>query len=469
MTLSVQFFGAAQMVTGSKHLITTSKGKKILLDCGLFQGQGQDSAELNKMWGFEPASVDYLILSHAHIDHTGLVPKLVKDGFRGKIFSNDATRDLCEIMLADAAHIQLYDLRYVNKNRIKKGQPPVEPLFDIEDVEQALAMFTEVPMKKWFTIDDEVEVLLTDTAHILGSAAVNLRIKDGENIKTLTFSGDIGRPGDAILFGPSPFPQADYIICESTYGNRLHAPKEEVEENILKIVLETCVENRGKLIIPAFSIDRTQELVYALDRLEHFGKLPPIKVYVDSPLSTKATAVMNRHRDYFNKDILAYISRDGDPFNFKNLIYTGSVEASKAIDNSDDPCIIISSSGMAEAGRVKHHIKNNIQDPRCTVLLVGYATPDSLAGRLKNGYETVRIFGDEYPVKCNVRTMDNFSAHGDYKEMMEFLACQDTAKVKKLILVHGDYEVQQEFALKLTEMGFMDIDIPEMGQEIILD
>jgi len=469
MTTSVQFFGAAQMVTGSKHIVKTSKGKKILLDCGLFQGAGKESGELNRMWGFDPSSLDYLILSHAHIDHTGLLPKLVKDGFNGKIYANDATRDLCEIMLADSAYIQKSDIKYVNKYRKKKGKPALEPLYDITHVDKALSLFHIVPMKEVFQIDEEIEILMTDTAHILGSAAINLKIKEENRIVNLTFTGDIGRPNDKILFGPSPFPQADYIICESTYGNRLHAPQSEVESKILEYVEEICVQNKGKLIIPAFSIDRTQELVYALDRLEHFGKLPPIKVYVDSPLSVKATAVMNRNRHYFNKDILSYITRDGDPFNFDNLVYTGSVEASKAINESDEPCIIISASGMAEAGRIKHHIKNNVQDSRNAILLVGYATPDSLAGRLKNGYETVRIFGTEYPVNCQVFSMQNFSAHADYQEMIGYLKCQDPSKVRKLMLVHGDYEVQQEFALQLNKEGFMNIEIPEMGEEIILD
>lgn len=469
MTASVQFFGAAQMVTGSKHLLTTPRGTKILLDCGLFQGAGKDSKELNRMWGFNPSEVDYLILSHAHIDHTGLLPKLIKDGFNGTIYANDATRDLCEIMLSDSAHIQKSDTKYVNKYRKKKGLPAIQPLYDILDVEKTIKLFKEVPMKNWFTIDDEVELLMTDTAHILGSAAITLKVKDNPKDFTLTFTGDIGRPNDKILFGPSAFPQADFIICESTYGNRLHEPSQDVEAKLLEYVTRVCIERKGKLIIPAFSIDRTQELVYALDRMEHEGKLPSIKVYVDSPLSVKATAVMNRHRDYFNKDILSYISRDGDPFNFKNLKYTGSVEDSKAINDSNEPCIIISASGMADAGRIKHHIRNNIESARNAVLLVGYATPDSLAGRLKAGYETVRIFGQEHQVKAEVLSMRNFSAHADYKEMIDFLKCQNPDEVKKLILVHGDKDVEEEFALKLNKEGFLNIEIPALGDQVILD
>lgn len=469
MTASVQFFGAAQMVTGSKHLLTTPKGTKILMDCGLFQGGGKDSNTLNRMWGFDPSEVDYLILSHAHIDHTGLIPKLIRDGFTGTILANDATRDLCEIMLSDSAHIQKSDTRFVNKYRKKKGLPAIQPLYDIDDVEKALKLFKEVPMKKWFTIDDEVDVLMTDTAHILGSAALTFKIKEKEKSSVLTFTGDIGRPNDKILFGPSPFPQADFIICESTYGNRLHESSQDVEAKLFEYVNRVCVERKGKLIIPAFSIDRTQELVYALDRMEHAGKLPTIKVYVDSPLSVKATAVMNRHRDYFNKEILSYISRDGDPFNFKNLRYTGSVEDSKAINDSDEPCIIISASGMADAGRIKHHIKNNIEHSKNAVLLVGYATPDSLAGRLLVGYESVRIFGDEYNVKAEILSMRNFSAHADFQEMIEFLKCQNPEKVKKLILVHGDIDVQEEFAAKLNKEGFLNVEIPALGDQIILE
>lgn len=469
MTTSVQFFGAAQMVTGSKHIITTAKGKKIMLDCGLFQGMGPESRALNNIWGFNPQGIDVVILSHAHIDHTGLLPKLIKDGFNGVVYCNDATKDLCEIMLADSAYIQQADIKYVNKRRISKGQKPLEPLYDILDVEKTLGLMVEVSMNTAFKIDEETTILLTGTGHILGSCAIHLTIADGNKYKQISFTGDIGRLSDKILSGPDVFPQADYIICESTYGNRLHEAQTEIEPKILEIVNEVCVKNNGKLIIPAFSIDRTQELVYALDRLEYFGKLPPIKVYVDSPLSVKATAVMNRHRKYFNKDILSYITRDGDPFGFRNLHYTSSVAESKAINNTQEPCIIISASGMAEAGRIKHHIKNNIEDARNAILLVGYATPSSLAGMLKNGYDSVRIFGLNYPVKCKVYSMQNFSAHADYKEMIAYLKCQNPSKVRKLMLVHGEYDVQMEFAQKLTNEGFLDIDIPEMGQEIILN
>lgn len=463
--MKIQFMGAAQMVTGSKHLVTTNAGTSFLLDCGLVQGGGPDVKDLNRNFGFDPSQLDFVILSHAHIDHSGLLPKLVKDGFNGKIYATPATISLCEIMLMDSAYIQESDLRFVNKRRKSRGQLPLEPLYNEQDAKRTLKMLEPIRMHVHTKINDEISVYFTDTGHIIGSVAVNLTIKEGNDTKKLTFTGDIGRPGDKILRSPEAFDQADYIISESTYGDRLHAPLEDIEAKLLSIVRKTCVEQKGKLIIPAFSVDRTQELVYALDRLEHEGKLPRIKVYVDSPLSVKATRIMNQHRECFNPEILEYITRDGDPFGFPNLIYNIDAQKSKAINKEKEPSIIISASGMAEAGRIKHHIKNNIGDPRNTVLLVGYATPHSLAGRLKNGYESVRIFGEEYPVKCGVEVMDNFSAHADYNEMIDYLMCQNPAKVKKLFLVHGEIDTQQAFASRLDAKGFKNIEIPEIGEE----
>lgn len=463
--MKIEFMGAAQMVTGSKHLITTSNGTKFLMDCGLCQGGGSDVNELNRNFGFDPASVDFVILSHAHIDHSGLLPKLVKDGFNGRIYTTGATKSLCEIMLMDSAYIQESDLKYINRRRKSRGQAPLSPLYSVEDAKKTLGLFEEIPMHFQYDISEDVSCYFTDTGHILGSVAINLKIQEGVETTRLTFTGDIGRPGDRILRSPEPFPQADYIICESTYGDKLHTPLKDVEANILRVVRDTCVERKGKVIIPAFSIDRTQEIIYALDRLEHYGALPKIKVYVDSPLSVKATSIMNRHREYFNPEILEYIVKDGDPFGFPNLIYNIDVEKSKAINSEKEPSIIISASGMAEAGRVKHHIKNNIGDSKNTVLLVGYATPYSLAGRLKNGDEEVKIFGDMYKVKANIEVMDNFSAHADYSEMIEYLNCQDKEKVKKIYLVHGEIDTQNEFATRLNSDGFRNIMIPELGDE----
>ena len=464
--MTIQFFGAARTVTGSKHLLTTASGTQILLDCGLFQGINTD--ELNQQFGFDPAQVDYMVLSHAHIDHTGLIPRLVRQGFTGPIYTTSATIDLCEVMLMDSARIQQSDLERVNKRRVRRGEPELEALYDETDVQRALAQMRPVAYSKPFVICDEVTGLLTDAGHLLGSASVSLTIRENAVDKHLFFSGDIGRPDDKILRSPDAFPQADYIICESTYGDRLHEAEPDMKAHLLRIVQQTCIDGRGKLIIPAFAVDRTQELIYALDQLSSEGRLPRLPVYIDSPMSVKATNVMRDHEEDFNPEILAYIKKDGDAFQFANLHYITDVDESKAINNSQEPCIIIAPSGMAEAGRIKHHIKNNITKPNTTILLVGYASPNSLGGALKRGDKEVTIFGERYPVIAKVAIMDSFSAHGDYREMLHFLSCQNPAKVKTVFLVHGDYDKQLIWKGHLQEAGFQRIEIPDMKEKVTL-
>ncbi len=462
----IQFFGAARTVTGSKHLITTEKGTKILLDCGLFQGIQTD--EFNQEFGFKPADVDYVILSHAHIDHSGLLPRLVRKGFKGPIYCTAATADLCRIMLLDSAHIQEKDLERINKRRKKQGRPLLEELYNAEDAAHALSLFKTVRYGQTFFLGEgnEVSVILTDAAHLLGSAAVHLSIPDGGTFKQVTFTGDIGRPEDRILRKPEAFPQADYIICESTYGDRLHEKEIDMHAHLLRIVQETCIRRRGKLIIPAFAIDRTQELIYALDQLSSAGQLPQIPVYIDSPLAIRATAIMKEHDECFNPEILDYIEKDGDAFAFPYLNYISDVQDSIALNDRHEPCIIISASGMAEAGRIKHHIKNNIGDPNSTILLVGYASANTLAGALKRGDKQVNIFGERFDVKCRVETMDSFSGHGDYNEMIEFLSCQKPERVKEVFLVHGEYETQIAFKLKLEKVGYRKIHIPALYEGV---
>ncbi|GAB3891193.1 MBL fold metallo-hydrolase RNA specificity domain-containing protein [Spirosoma agri] len=464
--MTIQFFGAARTVTGSKHLITTATGTQILLDCGLFQGINTD--ELNQQFGFDPAQVDYMVLSHAHIDHTGLIPRLVRQGFSGPIYTTSATIDLCEVMLMDSARIQERDLERVNERRQRRNQPELDALYDEADVQRALDQMKPVDYNVPFAICDEVTGLLTDAGHLLGSASVSLTIRENGAEKQLFFSGDIGRPDDKILRSPQPFPQADYIICESTYGDRLHEAEPDMKAHLLRIVQETCVEKRGKLIIPAFAVDRTQELIYALDQLSSEGRLPKLPVYIDSPMSVKATQVMRDHEEDFNPDILGYAKKDGDPFDFPNLHYVADVEGSKAINNNNEPCIIIAPSGMAEAGRIKHHIKNNIEKPNTTILLVGYASPNSLGGALKRGDKEVTIFGDRYHVTANIEIMDSFSAHADYREMLHFLSCQDPTRVKTVFLVHGDYDKQVIWKGKLQAAGFNHVEIPDMKEKASL-
>jgi metallo-beta-lactamase family protein len=461
--MKIQFFGAARRVTGSKHLITTEKGTKILLDCGMFQGI--NTQDLNQNFGFDPKEVDFVILSHAHIDHAGLLPRLVRKGFKGSIYCTPPTVDLCNIMLLDSAFIQQKDLERINERRKRRGDEEIELLYDENDVRQTLELLVPIEYHQDFWLNrDEVKVRFTDTGHILGSAAVHLTIKDQGIEKQVTFSGDVGRPNDKILRSPEPFPQAHVIICESTYGNRLHEPEPDMKAHLLRIVRDTCVTRGGKLIIPAFAIDRTQELIYALDQLANEGLLPRLKVFIDSPLAIKATSIMRKHDDYFNPDILEYIEKDGDAFNFPNLFYVSDVEQSKAINNLKEPCVIISASGMAEAGRIKHHIKNNILDPDNTILIVGYCSPDSLGGALKRGDAEVKIFGETFAVNARVEVMDSFSAHADYTELIQFLKCQDPLQVKTLFLVHGEYENQIAFKQRLETEGFRHIEIPDQGQ-----
>lgn len=468
--MKIQFLGAAQEVTGSKHLITLDSGKKILLDCGMYQGKGLETDAMNRDLGFDPTEVDYLILSHAHIDHSGLVPYIVNLGFKGQIYSTNATRDLCSIMFADAAHIQEHDTYIFNKRRIKKGLPPVKPLYDSNDAAEALTNFISIAYNKRIEIaHNEAYVTFTDAGHILGSAVVNLELYDSKKRKVrLAYTGDVGRSENRILRKPQPFPQADYIITESTYGDRLHTDYRTSESEVLDIVKHTCVDKKGKLLIPSFSVGRTQEIVYTLDRLQTKGKLPPIKVYVDSPLSTNATNIFKLHPECFNKDIRAYMEDDPDPFGFNNLSYILSANDSKRLNSLNDPCIIISASGMMEAGRIKHHLANNISNPRTTVMVVGYCAPTTLGARIVKGANEVSIHGNKYDVRAEIMKIESYSAHGDYNELTEFLSMQEKRDMRKLFLVHGEKEVQEHFKTHLEENGFENIVIPKLKDEFEL-
>ncbi len=463
--MKIAFHGAARTVTGSKHLLTLKNGKKILLDCGMFQGMGKETQDLNSTFGFDAASVDCLVLSHAHIDHSGLIPKLVKDGFTGKIFSTPATKELSAVLLEDSAEIQRDDTKFINKKRAKQGLPPYEPLYDLDDAEKAEKLFETIEYGNWQQIEEGVELLFTDAGHIIGSAAVHLRIREEGKETHLTFSGDVGRYNDAILRSPEVFPQADYIILESTYGNKLHDDVTGTSDTLLQWIEKTCLQKKGKLIIPAFSVGRTQELLYALNELELENRLPAVPYYVDSPLSKEATEVLKSYPEYFNKRIKKVMEKDDDPFDFKGLKFIKTVDESKQLNDLPQPCVIISASGMADAGRVKHHIMNNIGDHKNTILMVGYCEPHSLGGRLMNGAKEVKIFGDLYSVVAEVGQMRSMSAHGDYDDLCQFIATQNPSLVKTLFLVHGEYDVQQDFASRLMRKGFKEVVIPAMHYE----
>lgn len=464
--MNIKFCGAARNVTGSAHLLTLDNGFKILLDCGLFQGSYKKDIKSNSEFLFDPKDIDCVVLSHAHIDHSGRLPKLVKDGFAGPIHATHATRSLCSIMLLDSAFIQEKDTEYYNKrqkkNKNKPGYTVREPLYTTDDVDITMRRFIGYGYDQWFKIHEDVSVMYTDAGHILGSASVTLEIKENGKTTMLGFTGDIGRPNRPILRDPQPMPECDYLICESTYGDRLHETQPSEMKHFLEVITETCIEKKGKLIIPAFSVGRTQEIVYLLDQAQTAGKLPNIPVYVDSPLAINATAVYGSHSECFDNELHRYLLIDNNPFGFNSLKYLREVERSKALNNSHEPCIIISSSGMMNAGRVKHHLFNNVENPKNTFLIVGYCTPDTPGGKLREGATTLKLFGEVVQVKAKIELMDSFSAHGDREEMKTFLQNQKT-KAKTIFLVHGDYKVQKSWKTTLMEDGFRKVDIPGLG------
>lgn len=468
--MKIKFCGAARAVTGSAHLITLDSGYTILLDCGLYQGSDKEMINFNEQWYFDPKQINCVVLSHAHIDHCGRLPKLARDGFRGTIYATHATRSLCAIMLLDSARIQERDAEYYNKKQQKKKKgkkkPLRKPLYEIEDVSETMKLFCGMPYDRWFGINHEVEVQYRDAGHILGSANVTLKISEGGRETLLGFSGDIGRPERPILRDPQLMPDLDYLITESTYGDRTHESKPQESQRLLSIIKKTCLEDKGKLIIPAFSVGRTQEIVYMLDQFESAGILPQLPVYVDSPLAVNATQIFGAHPECYDNQLNEYLLIDDNPFGFNNLTYIRNVEVSKQLNSSQEPCIIISSSGMMNAGRVRHHLANNISNPRNTFLIVGYCAPNTPGGMLLNGIEEIKLYGQVRPVRANIERMTSFSAHADRNEMIDFMANQKN--LKNIFLVHGELDTQQAFRQTIMKNGHDQVEIPRLGQEIAL-
>ncbi|MFT4758838.1 MAG: metallo-beta-lactamase family protein [Paraglaciecola sp.] len=465
--MKIQFCGAARAVTGSAHLITLENGYKILLDCGLYQGNDKEMKDFNDNWLFTPADVNCLVLSHAHIDHTGRVPKLVKDGFSGGIHSTHATRSLSSIMLLDSAKIQERDAEYYNRKQKKRGKGGElrEALYSSEDVTKTMGMFQGYGYDKWFNIHPDVKVQFRDAGHILGSASVTLQIFENGKTHWVGFTGDIGRPNRPILRDPQPMPEVDFLICESTYGDKEHESAPNESNRFLEIIKDTCLKKKGKLIIPAFSIGRTQEIVYMLDQMETAGVLPKIPVYVDSPLAVNATAIFGSHPECYDNQLHEYLLLDPNPFGFNDLQYVRDVEISKSLNDSNEPCIIISSSGMMNAGRVRHHLANNIANKKNTFLIVGYCAPHTPGGMLKNGIKEIKLYGEVKPVLADIEEMDSFSAHADRAEIASVISNQK-GRAKKIFLVHGEIKRQTSFQGYLGSKGFEDVEIPELGEEV---
>lgn len=467
--MQISFHGAARTVTGSKHLIKLENGQQILLDCGMFQGMGPQTDDLNNEFGFDPQEITCVLLSHAHIDHSGLLPKLVKEGFNGKIFCTEATKDLTEILLYDSAEIQTYEIEFINKKRAARNKPPYEPLYNIDDVTEVLKLMEVVEYEKEVEVAKDVIAIFTNTGHLVGSAAIHLTVKENNKSTTIAFSGDVGRYRSILLQPPSEFPKSDYIIIESTYGDKHHDIRFNTIKTMRQWLEKTCLEKKGKLIIPAFSVGRTQEILYALNQLDIEKRLPELLYFVDSPLSQKATELVKKYPNYYNERLQQVLRVDDDPFHFNGLKYVESVDDSKRLVDYSEPCVIISASGTADAGRVRHHIYNCLNDTSNSILMVGYCSESSLGGELLNGAKAVELFGEECPVKAEVGRMDGMSAHGDTDDLTRFLSCQETAYVKGVFLVHGEYKVQQEFSSRLERKEFRNIEIPSQHQQYDLN
>jgi metallo-beta-lactamase family protein len=464
--LRITFHGAAQEVTGSMYLIEIN-GRRILMECGMYQGRRAVAYDRNLKLPFDPKTVDALVLSHAHIDHSGNIPNLVKQGFKGRIWCTAATRNLCAYMLLDSGHIQENDVEYLNKQRARKDEPPVEPLYTQADAERAMPQFTGIGFRQTMTVAEGVNVTFYNAGHILGSASVALDLTETATGKhwRLVFSGDIGRKDMPILWPPETPEAIDLLIMESTYGDRLHGTAEEARKKLQGVVRATA-RRRGKIIIPAFAVGRTQEIVYALNQLEAGGDIPPLSVFVDSPLAVNVTEVFRIHPDEWDEEVRAFMAsgRGHNPFDFSRLEYVRDAARSKQLNFLTEPAIIISASGMAESGRILHHLKNNIEDADNTVVFVGYQAENTLGRRILDGVSPVRIFGEEYEVRAQVAAIDGYSAHADQAELLEWAQPCDRNRLQQAFVVHGEPPSAFTFAEKLRGTGMQNVVVPEREQ-----
>jgi len=458
--IKITFTGAAGGVTGSRHLIETDN-QRILLDCGLFQGRRKETYERNLNFPFDPAIVDTLILSHAHIDHIGNVPNLVKKGFKGDIHCTLATADLVNIMLLDSAHIQENDAMFVSKVRAKKQEAPIEPLYTRADVPPVIELLHGHGYNHVFKING-TRAIFQDAGHIMGSAITTLEFLDQGRKVSLCYTGDIGRPNLPIIRDPVKITNADILIIESTYGNRLHSDINQVSGRLARIINET-VGRGGKILIPSFALERTQEIVYTLHKLRLENKIPDIPVYVDSPLATNATDIFRLHPECFDEDVNEFLRTTDDPFGFHHLHYTRTTEESKMLNGIESPVIIIAGSGMAESGRILHHLRNNIANPLNTVLIVGWQSENTLGRKIQEKYPQVPIFGEFFDLKSQVEVFDEFSAHADRNDLVDWVKA-GLGRWKKVFIVHGESESAQSFAEALREIGIPEVIVPEMGQ-----
>jgi metallo-beta-lactamase family protein len=463
--MRVTFHGAAQTVTGSQHLLEVNK-RRILLECGLFQGRRKEAYERNRNFAFDPRSIEAVILSHAHIDHSGNLPHLVKKGFRGPIYATDATAHLANIMLIDSGHIHESDAEFLNKKRSQRGKKTIEPLYTMEDAAQVAQYFESRSYNRPFDVIPGVRARLVDAGHILGSAAIVLDIQENGRHYRLWFSGDIGRRDLPILRDPVLPDKADYLIMECTYGDKTHQnPQSSYDE--LRETISRTVARQGKIIIPAFAVGRTQEIVYSLHRMIDGGEIPRLPVYIDSPLAVNVSDVFRAHPECFDEEAREFESNDihRSMLGRGLVTYVRSVEQSKAINDDHQPMVIISASGMAEAGRVLHHLRNNIEDPRNTILIVSWQAPHTLGRRLADREKKVKIFGEQFKRRADVVTIGGFSAHASQPFLMEYaLAVRDT--VKRVFLVHGEERGALPLMEKMQQAGMKNFAFPALNEKV---
>ncbi len=459
---SVTFLAAARTVTGSMHRVDAC-GQTLLLDCGLFQGHRAESFRRNREFPFRPREINAVLLSHAHVDHCGNLPNLVRQGFSGPIYCTPATRALAAVMLGDAAKIQEEDAAYLNRRR-ERGEPKVEPLYDGRDVYRTLLRLRSVPYDKPVAVGRGLEATFVDAGHLLGSAMIHLRMDGPAGERRLTFTGDLGRPGLPILRDPAPVPPADLLISESTYGGHTHESIEETAEQLGAVVRQTF-ERGGKLIIPAFSVGRTQTIVYFLHQLQSAGRLPDLPIYVDSPMAVRATEVFKAHPECFDEPTLQLLREEPDLFGEQRIRYIDKVHESIALNSKPEPCVIISASGMCEGGRVLHHIKHNIEDARSTILLAGFQAPDTLGRRLAERRSEVRILGRAFALRAEVVALYGLSSHADHPGLLRSLGplAETTRKVR---LVHGEPERAEALATGLRAAGFIDVAVPDRSASV---
>jgi metallo-beta-lactamase family protein len=469
--MHLQFQGATRTVTGSMHMLTVN-GRTILLDCGIYHGRREEAWKRNSEFPFDPSTINAVVLSHAHIDHSGNLPGLVRQGFRGAIHCTKATHSLCEVMLKDSAHIQERDTEFISKKHQKKKLPPVAPLYTQADVDRTLPLFRAVDYGTTFQVSDGISCHFEDAGHILGSASVALTLRENSTTVSLAFTGDLGRPNLPILRDPvfiGGENGTDYLISESTYGGRFHAPVEAMADQLLAPIRRAS-ERRGKIIIPAFSVGRTQEIVYTLHKLSVQGKIDHLPVFVDSPLSVNVTDVFRRHPECFDEETRAILAapNQNDPFGFERLTYIRDIEHSKELNEKEGPFIVIAASGMCEAGRVVHHLSNSVGDPRNMIMIVGYQAEQTLGKRLVMKEPIVNIFGEPHELKAEVVVLNSFSGHADKNELISYIRRFDAKRMKQIFLVHGDVDQAEKLSDGLHQIGFERAMIPVRGEKVTL-